>query len=121
MNGGHNGRGTPDSPRAGVRARGLHGRGLGVEDTEFVAGMTRAFFDTVAEDAELARRERSKHQLIVALTMHVGRAEDMLDVFCRRAENSEHRLDAALAEVLRLRGLLEVECCYEMNGTCRHD
>ncbi len=95
-----NGRGAPDRPPAGIHARGLPGGDLGVEARGVVTDIMHAFLATQLEDA--LRRAQVKTVL--------------LDVFCRRAERSEHRLDAALAEVQRLRE----SCCYEENGACRH-
>ncbi len=106
MNGGHNGRGAPDSPPAGIHARGLPVGDLGVEARGVVTDMMRAFLATQLEEA--LRRAHVKTVL--------------LDVFCRRAERSEHREDAALAEVRRLRSLLdtaEARCC--LDGGCSHD
>jgi hypothetical protein len=83
--------------------------------------MARAFLGTVAEDAELARQGRGQRHLIVALAARLTSAEEALDVYCRRAFGSEHREDAAMDEVKRLRGLLdaaEARCCPD--GGCGH-
>lgn len=100
MNGG-NTNGVPIPAHRGPRRP---DRDPGVEARGVVTGIMHAFLDTQAEAA--LRREQVKTVLLAA--------------FARRAENSEHREDAALAEVRRLRGLLDAECCYELNGTCRH-
>jgi len=67
--------------------------------------MMKAFFDTVAEDAEWHRRERTRADFIDAMAKRTARAEELLDDRKADVRRLEARLEAA-----------EASCCLRAEG-----